>query len=121
MSGRWDTWWKAQDSIVTGAPTGLHVTDAGYAFYRMKAGTWQEIADERVFTAVTWREGVAAALSREGGLRTTPGARFAATPEVVFDPTGLATRFTLTLAENGERYVVGGSVTGRIVVEAKHD
>ena len=107
----------AQDSIFSGAPTGLHVTGAGYSFYRMKAGTWQEVADDRVFSPVIWREGVAAALSREGGARITSKMLIVTTPEVVFDPTGLATRFTLTLAENGERFVVDGSATGRMVVE----
>lgn len=113
----------AQESILSGAATGLDVTAAGYAFYRLHDGRWREMEGERVFRRQAWREGVVPVLEREGLRARTPRPAPAvpAAPAIVFDPTGLATPFRLTLAENGERIVVAGDGGGRIAAQAAVD
>lgn len=110
----------AEDSIFSGTPTGLGVTGAGYAFYRMREGRWEEIEGEPAFMPVIWRAGVVATVSRDDGARHVPSDRAVPAPGVVFDPTGLATRFTVGLAEGADRYVIAGTATGKIAVEVSH-
>jgi general secretion pathway protein H len=115
----------AQESIITGAPTGLLVTQEGYAFYRREGGNWVEWTGERAFQRKVFRTGVVADVKRSGNVATRAAATFSgatvpvrATPGIVFDPTGVATAFSVSLTEKGEKYLVSNNEKGEVVVHA---
>lgn len=113
----------AQESVLSGAAMGLDVTAAGYAFYRMKDGVWREVDDERAFRRQVWREGVIPRLRRDGfGAADRRNAEKAISPTVIFDPTGLVPRFSVTLAEEGVSFVVASNDRGTVEAEeAAHE
>ena len=112
----------AQESILSGKTMGLDVTPAGYAFYRMEEGVWREADGNRAFRRHAWRDGVVPHLRRDG---FTAGRRRvgddAVAPSVVFDPTGLVSAFSVTLAEKGARVVVTADGTGAVRIEEPAD
>lgn len=109
----------AQESVLSAAAMGLDVTDAGYVFYRLTDAGWREVDDERAFRRQAWRDGVVPQLRRDGiAARDRRAADSAPTPTVVFDPTGLVPAFSVTLAENGARFVIASTPGGVVEVKA---
>lgn len=106
----------AEESIMSGRPTGLGVTAKGYAFYEMEDGEWRAFAGDRALGPRAWRDGVVVEFHRDGMKAQAPRANLAVAPTVVFDPTGAATRFSITLTERGERYMIAGGEGGTIRV-----
>lgn len=108
----------AQESVLSGAAMGLDVSAAGYAFYRMEDGAWREVDSERAFRRQAWRAGVVPQLRRDGlAAKDRRTADAAIIPTVVFDPTGLLPAFSVSLAENGVRFIVASTAQG--IVEAR--
>jgi general secretion pathway protein H len=109
----------AQESIITGAPTGLLVTPEGYAFYRLQAGQWTEWTGERAFQRKVFRPGVVADLRRTGNAAPRSAApKVKITPSVVFDPTGVVAPFSVSLVEKSETYVISNNDRGEVAVHA---
>ncbi len=109
----------AQESIIKGVSTGLLVTSEGYAFYYLDAGKWREWSGERAFERKSWRPGVVADMNRaaNAGLRSpTRVEAKGVMPSVVFDPTGVVTPFSMSLAEGSDQYVVSSNERGEVVV-----
>ncbi len=115
----------AQESIINGVPTGVLIGPEGYAFYRQVAGKWVEWAGERAFRRQVFRTGVVADVKRVGNVGARVGATAPAgitpakpTPSIVFDPTGIASPFSVSLTEKGEMYVISNNERGEVVVHA---
>ena len=109
----------AQESVISGAAMGLDVTPVGYAFYRIEAGVWREVDDERAFRRQAWREGVVSSLRRDGfGATDRRASKQVTAPTLVFDPIGLMPSFSVTLSEGKEQLVVVGNAQGSVEVSA---
>lgn len=106
----------SQESILEGVPTGLRVTPEGYAFYSLRDGVWSEVTSAPAFQRRTWRAGVAAELMRTANTASTGPDRKVVVPDVVFDPTGMASPFTVSLSESGARFAVEHTAKGEVVV-----
>lgn len=115
----------SQESVLDGVPTGVLFTPEGYAFYSLKAGTWTELSGERVFARQAWRKGVTAEITRaandadKGGASKTQGRSKKITPTLVFDPTGVATPFKISLRSDGELFTVASDEKGGVSVHER--
>jgi general secretion pathway protein H len=109
----------AQESVMNGAATGVLITPEGYNFYRLDAGKWIAMTGDRLFRPQTWRKGVVADVVRAGNAAPAPSVFERGkppAPNVVFDPTGLATPFSVSLVEDGEHFVVSNTAKGEVVI-----
>ena len=113
----------AQESIVTGMPMGLYVSDEGYTFYRFSGGAWMELKGDRYFGQEAWsREGTVSVL-RDGNRlnRVTVDRSTPFQPTVIFDTTGISTPFIVSFMEDSEHYAVSGDGRGKVLVKAHED
>jgi general secretion pathway protein H len=108
----------SQESVMKGAATGALISPEGYAFYRLQNGKWIEVTDERAFARQVWRKGVAVETLRAANAPSVSASRDkkAVVPNVVFDPTGMTTPFSISLAAQGERWSVTDTANGEVVV-----
>lgn len=112
----------SQESVIEGVSTGVLFTNEGYAFYGLKAGKWSELTGERVFARQAWRKGVTAEITRaanaadKGAVGEAQGRTKKIVPTLVFDPTGVATPFKISLRAEGESFIVASDEKGGVSV-----
>jgi general secretion pathway protein H len=112
----------SQEAVLDGKPTGVLFTTEGYAFYGLKSGKWIELAGEPVFARQVWRKGVTAEITRvandadKGAERETQGRVKNTVPTLVFDPTGIANPFKISLQAEGESFIVSSDEKGGVSV-----
>jgi general secretion pathway protein H len=106
----------AQESVMRGAATGALISPEGYAFYRLQNGKWIEVTDERAFARQVWRKGVTAETARTANMTSAVSDKKVIVPNVVFDPTGLSSTFSIALSAQSERLTVTANDKGEVVI-----
>ncbi len=101
----------AEESILTGRPTGILVDQSGYSFRKRVAGTWQPLEHSRIFNRVDLTGAVTISLDVVGGLSSgsQPGM-----PQIRFSPLGEASRIEVRFADGQDRVLIRIGEAGTI-------
>lgn len=106
----------AQETVLSGQPVGVAVSDRGYRFFRMQGGAWRPMENVRDLAARDWPASVTVLLEQAG---ESVAAELSAPPPIRFSPIGMASEFRLTLQDARGRAVrISGDLSGAIILEA---
>lgn len=106
----------AQETVLSGQPVGVAVSDRGYRFFRMQGGAWRPMEDVRELAARDWLASVTVTLEQAGEPVAT---ELSAPPPIRFSPIGMASEFRLSLQdERGRTVRISGDLSGAITLEA---
>lgn len=108
----------AQESILSSTPIGLVLTPQGYSFSRWRAGRWTPVPDDKTFASRTWGEGLEVIYTESKARPVTGRTKPPILPAVVFQSSGIATPFKVTLTKDREVWAVSGNERGEIAVAA---
>lgn len=105
-----------QESVLSGQPIGLRISNAGYHFLRREGGVWSAGDAENSTVFRNWPSAEGVRIKIEGqfvGLKQSNDAD--ELPSVVFDPTGMVTPFELELSGDDLLFIIsveqGGDVS----------
>jgi len=104
----------AQDSVIDGAPRGVTVDGQGYRFFRYRRGQWTPIEGRAELAPARWEKDVK--VSGHAAVEANDVIK----PGVVFNPTGLATPFSVDFTDAAGRHTVTGVATGDFAL-VSHD
>lgn len=103
----------AQSSLVNRQTLGVKFSNTGYEVVKYTDGQWQEVQ------AFEFEEGFlpTITLKKNGTLINLDNPKVQALPIIVFDTTGLATPFNLTLESERTRVHLSGNYMGEIFIK----
>ncbi|MCG8441195.1 MAG: type II secretion system minor pseudopilin GspH [Caulobacterales bacterium] len=111
----------SEAAVMEGRTTGVRLTQTGYAYARRAEGEWSPIEDQDAFAAREWGERVSVEMERDGALTPLPYDATTddpnappPTPQIRFDPTGMATPFRLRIDRPDGSYVIDGGADGAL-------
>ncbi len=106
----------AHSSILDGVAYGAKVDTQGYSFFRIRDEAWAVIANAPPLVQERWNNKTTASVIADADTISTDPASPA--PNVVFDPTGVATPFRVIMRHSAAAFVVEGDAFGKIKVGA---
>jgi type II secretion system protein H len=114
----------AQESVISGKPIGLAVSERAYHFYRFRNGQWQPIDASGSLSESGWSDDVSLSVQPPmPELPAKPGTaqQPAYSPGVIFSPIGTVTPFRVEVGSGKQRYVVASTRRGDVTIEEQAD
>lgn len=100
----------AQESLLSGAPFALGVSEIGYSFLTYNGTEWVNTASQ------DWADGLTAQLTKDGEpIKLTE----AALPHILFEPTGSSSVFALSLSSFEASYSLSSLGDGRVTLASE--
>ncbi len=100
----------AQQSLISGSPTGFGLSKQAYGFYHYGSDGWE------LGGAQNWPDDIVPDFNMDGQSVKLSDKLL---PLVVFEPTGGSSVFTLSLKGSGAQYNFTSTGDGRVVLETK--